>query len=54
MKPSERIDRMIAELDDWRGRTLAVVRRAVLDADPQIVEECGLDTLRLGMPDGFR
>lgn len=39
MKPSERIDRMIAELDDWRGRTLAVVRRAVLDADPQIVEE---------------
>ncbi|MBQ5949302.1 DUF1801 domain-containing protein [Massilia sp. ST3] len=33
------IDRRIAELDDWRGATLARVRRLVLDALPGVVEE---------------
>jgi hypothetical protein len=36
---SERIDERIAELDDWRGETLAEVRRIVRAADPEIVEE---------------
>ena len=36
---SAEIDRLIAGLTDWRGETLAKVRRAVLAADPEIVEE---------------
>src|SRR5579863_2685048 len=33
------IDEMIAELTDWRGKTLATVRKSILEADPEIVEE---------------
>src|SRR5215813_2441229 len=33
------IDERIAELGDWRGKTLAKVREIVHDADPEIVEE---------------
>lgn len=36
---SERIDARIRELDDWRGKTLASLRKAILDADPEIIEE---------------
>ena len=36
---SERIDKRIDELDDWRGETLARVRRLIKQADPEIVEE---------------
>jgi hypothetical protein len=39
MKPSERIDQLIAKLTDWRGKTLADIRRIVLKTDPEIVEE---------------
>ena len=39
MNPSERIDELIAELTDWRGKMLAGVRRTILAADPEIVEE---------------
>ncbi len=39
MKPSEQIDKLIAKLSDWRGKTLADIRRAILEAGPQIVEE---------------
>jgi hypothetical protein len=39
MKPSEQIDRMIAGLTDWRGKTFASVRKSILAADPEIVEE---------------
>ncbi len=39
MTPSELIDQLIAGLRDWRGETFARVRRAVLAADPEIVEE---------------
>lgn len=39
MTPSERIDRMIAELTDWRGKTFASMRKAILAADPEITEE---------------
>src|SRR6202161_1001883 len=33
------IDEMIAELTDWRGRTLASIRKTILDADREIIEE---------------
>jgi hypothetical protein len=36
---SELIDEMIAELTDWRGKTLASVRKSILAADPEIIEE---------------
>lgn len=36
---SAQIDRRIEELGDWRGKTLAKVRRLVHEADPEIVEE---------------
>jgi hypothetical protein len=39
MTPSERIDRMIAELTDWRGTTFASIRKCILAADREIVEE---------------
>jgi len=39
MNPSERIDQLIAKLTDWRGETLAGVRKTILAADPEIVEE---------------
>jgi len=36
---SERIDERIAELDDWRGATLAKVRAVIRSANPEIAEE---------------
>ncbi len=39
MNPSERIDRLIAELTDWRGKTFASVRKTILEADREIIEE---------------
>jgi len=39
VNPSERIDQLIAELTDWRGKTLARVRKAILEADREIIEE---------------
>jgi hypothetical protein len=33
------IDERIKELGDWRGKTLAKVRKIVHEADPEIVEE---------------
>jgi hypothetical protein len=39
MNPSERIDRLIAKFNDWRGKTLASVRKSVLEADREIIEE---------------
>jgi hypothetical protein len=37
--PSELIDARIAELGDWRGETLARVRRLIKQADPDVVED---------------
>jgi len=37
--PSAMIDARIAELRDWRGATLAQVRKVIRQADPGIVEE---------------
>jgi hypothetical protein len=33
------IDERIKELKDWRGKTLAKIRRIIHEADPEIVEE---------------
>ncbi len=35
----ERIDRAIAALDDWRGRTLSTMRTLIKEAEPEVVEE---------------
>ena len=37
--PSDKIDQKIAELDDWRGETLARLRTLIKQADPNVVEE---------------
>ena len=49
MNASERIDQLIAKLTDWRGKTLAGIRKTILEAgsleggrlqaDPEIIEE---------------
>lgn len=39
MKPNEQIDKTIAGLTDWRGKTLADIRRIIQEADPEIVEQ---------------
>jgi hypothetical protein len=36
---SERIDKRIHELGDWRGETLSRVRGLIKEADPDVVEE---------------
>jgi hypothetical protein len=37
--PSELIDARIKELGDWRGETLARIRKLIKQADPDVVEE---------------
>jgi hypothetical protein len=37
--PSSLIDARIRELNDWRGETLAHVRKLIKEADPEAVEE---------------
>ncbi|GIQ75246.1 DUF1801 domain-containing protein [Bradyrhizobium sp. RD5-C2] len=39
MTASERIDQMIEDLTDWRGKTLAGLRKSILAADSEIIEE---------------
>lgn len=39
MTPSDKIDQLIANTADWRGKTLAAVRKAILSANKEIVEE---------------
>src|SRR5688572_12698837 len=36
---SELISRRIAELGDWRGKTLGRMRKLIKEADPDVVEE---------------
>jgi hypothetical protein len=36
---SKQIDEKIAALDDWRGETLARMRKLIKQADPDVVEE---------------
>ena len=37
--PSKQIDARIKELDGWRGKTLAHIRKLIRQADPDVVEE---------------
>ena len=37
--PARKIDARMAELDDWRGETLARLRALIRKADPDVVEE---------------
>lgn len=37
--PAQFIDARIKELGDWRGETLALIRRLIKQADPEVVEE---------------
>jgi hypothetical protein len=39
MNPSKRIDDLIAALADWRGKTFAGIRKSILEADREIIEE---------------
>jgi hypothetical protein len=39
MDPSQHIDRLIADLTDWRGKTFAGIRKSILEADREIIEE---------------
>jgi hypothetical protein len=36
MNPSQRIDELIAELTDGRGKTLGSIRETILEADREI------------------
>ena len=44
MNPSELIDRQIAELTDWRGKTMTKLRKIIHEADPEINEDWKWDT----------
>jgi hypothetical protein len=37
--PSQLIDERVAVLGDWRGETLARIRKLIKQADPEVVEE---------------
>jgi len=39
MNASARIDQLIAEITDWRGKTFASLRKCILAADREIIEE---------------
>ncbi len=39
VSPSDNIDQLIAKLGDWRGKTLASIRKSILEADREIIEE---------------
>jgi hypothetical protein len=36
---SSELDRLIAGLADWRGKTLSSIRKVILEADREIIEE---------------
>jgi hypothetical protein len=39
MSASKRIDKLIADLGDWRGERLAEIRTLIHEVDPEVVEE---------------
>lgn len=39
MTPSQQIDRLIAGITDWRGKTFAALRKTILAADAEISED---------------
>src|SRR4029078_5845231 len=36
---SDRVARLIGGITDWRGKTFARLRKTILEADPEIIEE---------------
>src|SRR5436190_1463713 len=39
VNPSELIDKVIADLPDWRGKAMADIRRVVHEAEADVIEE---------------
>jgi hypothetical protein len=39
VEASERIDKVIADLGDWRGKRLAEIRKLIHEVDPGVVED---------------
>jgi hypothetical protein len=39
MNPAEKIDELIEGIVDWRGKTFAAIRKSILGADKEIIEE---------------
>ena len=39
MQTNKLIDDLVASLTDWRGATLAKIRRIIQEADTEIIEE---------------
>ncbi|MGB8964195.1 MAG: DUF1801 domain-containing protein [Candidatus Cybelea sp.] len=37
--PSQKIDDLISELDDWRRDTFSEIRKVIREADPEAIEE---------------
>lgn len=44
MTASQHIDNLIKELGDWRGKTLARIRKLILETAPELTEEWKWDT----------
>jgi hypothetical protein len=44
LTPSQHIDKHLSELGDWRGKTLARLRKLILDTAPELSEEWKWDT----------
>jgi hypothetical protein len=44
VKPSEQIDKQIADLPDWRGRQLSEIRRIINESSPDLKEDWKWDT----------
>jgi len=44
LSPSQHITKYINELADWRGKTLAQLRKLILEAAPELAEEWKWDT----------
>ena len=44
LTPTQHITNHIAELSDWRGKTLAQLRKLILEAAPELTEEWKWDT----------
>lgn len=44
LTPSQKIDKYINDLDDWRGKLLARLRRLILEASPDLTEDWKWET----------
>ena len=44
LTPSQRIDKQIKDLPDWRGQLLARLRKLILETSPEISEDWKWDT----------